>query len=73
VLLTLAAPGAAPLGIDSTGDTVFNIPASYLGAPALSLPLMSVQGLPLGLQAIGFMDRDAELFESAGWIDQVLR
>ena len=73
VMLTLAAPGAAPLGIDSTGDTVFNIPASYLGAPALSLPLMTVQGLPLGLQAIGFMDRDAELFESAGWIDQVLR
>ncbi len=73
VLLTLAAPGGAPLGIDATGDTVFNIPATYLGAPALSLPLMTVQGLPLGLQAIGFMDRDAELFESAGWIDQVLR
>jgi Asp-tRNA(Asn)/Glu-tRNA(Gln) amidotransferase A subunit family amidase len=61
------------MGIDATGDTVFNIPASYLGAPALSLPLLTVQGLPLGIQAIGFPDRDAELFESAGWIDQVLR
>jgi Asp-tRNA(Asn)/Glu-tRNA(Gln) amidotransferase A subunit family amidase len=73
VLLTLSAPGVAPAGIESTGDTVFNIPASYLGAPALSLPLLDVQGLPLGVQAIGFMDRDAELFESAGWIDRVLR
>jgi Asp-tRNA(Asn)/Glu-tRNA(Gln) amidotransferase A subunit family amidase len=73
LLLTLSAPGAAPMGIEATGDTVFNIPASYLGAPALSLPLLTVQGLPLGVQAIGFPDRDAELFESAGWIDQVLR
>ena len=72
LLITLSAPGAAPMGIESTGDTVFNIPASYLGAPAISLPVMSVEGLPLGLQLIGYIDMDAELFGAAGWIDQVL-
>ena len=47
---TLAAPGAAPVGLGSTGNPVFNVPASMLGIPALSLPVLSAEGLPLGLQ-----------------------
>ncbi|MBO0751229.1 MAG: amidase [Bradyrhizobiaceae bacterium] len=66
--ITLAAPGAAPLGIESTGDPVFNAPASLLGIPALSLPVLSDQGLPLGLQLMGFPHRDAALFATAAWV-----
>jgi Asp-tRNA(Asn)/Glu-tRNA(Gln) amidotransferase A subunit family amidase len=60
--ITLAASGPAPVGISSTGDPTFAIPGSLLGVPALSLPLLQVGGLPLGLQLLGFREKDAELF-----------
>jgi Asp-tRNA(Asn)/Glu-tRNA(Gln) amidotransferase A subunit family amidase len=60
--ITLAAPGAAPVGLGSTGNPVFNVPASMLGIPALSLPVLSAEGLPLGLQIIGFAGQDAGIF-----------
>jgi Asp-tRNA(Asn)/Glu-tRNA(Gln) amidotransferase A subunit family amidase len=66
--ITLAAPGAAPVGLHSTGDAIFNAPASMLGIPALSLPVLSDEGLPLGLQLMGFAHRDAALFGTAAWV-----
>jgi len=66
--ITLSAPGAAPPGLSSTGDPIFAVPASLLGVPAMSLPLLTVGGLPLGLQLIGFSGRDASLFGAAGWV-----
>lgn len=60
--ITLAANGAAPLGIESTGSPAFAAPSSLLGVPALSLPIIEDENLPLGLQAIGFEQRDADLF-----------
>jgi Asp-tRNA(Asn)/Glu-tRNA(Gln) amidotransferase A subunit family amidase len=60
--ITLAAPGVAPVGLGSTGNPVFNVPASMLGIPALSLPVLSAEGLPLGLQIMGFAGQDAGLF-----------
>jgi Asp-tRNA(Asn)/Glu-tRNA(Gln) amidotransferase A subunit family amidase len=63
--ITLAASGAAPVGIASTGNPAFAAPSSLLGVPALSLPLLEDEGLPLGLQALGFFQRDADLFECA--------
>ena len=59
--ITLAAPGPAPLGIASTGNAVFNQPASALRTPALSLPLLDVGGMPLGVQIIGYPHREREL------------
>jgi Asp-tRNA(Asn)/Glu-tRNA(Gln) amidotransferase A subunit family amidase len=64
----LAAPGAAPVGLDATGDPVFNVPASTLGAPVFTLPLMAVRGMPLGLQVMGFPGRDEALSAVARWI-----
>ena len=65
VCLTLAASGAAPIGLSSTGDPTFLVPSSLLGTPALSLPVLQSEGLPLGLQLIGFVDRDEGLFAGA--------
>jgi Asp-tRNA(Asn)/Glu-tRNA(Gln) amidotransferase A subunit family amidase len=66
--VTLGACGAAPLGLGSTGNTAMNVAASLLGCPALTLPLLQDEGLPLGLQLLGTTDRDAALFDVANWV-----
>jgi Asp-tRNA(Asn)/Glu-tRNA(Gln) amidotransferase A subunit family amidase len=43
-----------------------------LGVPALSLPVFKADGMPLGLQVIGFFNRDAEAFAAAGWVMSLL-
>ena len=68
--ITLAATGAAPVGLGWTGDPVMNIPASLLGVPALSLPLLQDEKLPLGLQLLGRKDEDADLMAVAEWVWQ---
>lgn len=68
--ITLAATGAAPVGLGWTGDPVMNIPASLLGIPALSLPLLEDENLPLGLQLLGRKDEDADLLAVAEWVWQ---
>ena len=65
--IALSATGAAPEWEDGTGNPQMNIPASLLGAPALSLPLLSCNGLPLGLQMIGAVGGDATLMALARW------
>ncbi len=68
--ITLAATGAAPVGLGWTGDPVMNIQASLLGVPALSLPLLRDEKLPLGLQLLGRKDEDADLMAVAEWVWQ---
>jgi Asp-tRNA(Asn)/Glu-tRNA(Gln) amidotransferase A subunit family amidase len=70
--ITLAAPNHAPEGLGSTGNPEFAVPASLLGVPALSLPLFEVNDMPLGLQVIGYFDRDADAFAIAGWLTSTL-
>jgi Asp-tRNA(Asn)/Glu-tRNA(Gln) amidotransferase A subunit family amidase len=71
--ITLAASGAAPVGLHSTGNPIFVVPASMLGIPAISLPVLADGGLPLGLQLMGFADRDAAVFSCAGGVLELLR
>jgi Asp-tRNA(Asn)/Glu-tRNA(Gln) amidotransferase A subunit family amidase len=68
--ITLGATGAAPIGLGWTGDPVFNVPASLLGAPAISLPLLFDQRMPLGLQIIGHPEQDAHVMAVAQWVWQ---
>ena len=68
VCVTLAAPAAAPVGIGWTGDPSFVVPASLLGTPAMSLPVLETENLPLGLQLIGFTNADAAMFAAAAAI-----
>lgn len=68
VCITLAASGAAPVGLKSSGDPIFLAAGSMLGVPALTLPVLRDQNLPLGLQIMGFRDADAAMFASAAAI-----
>jgi Asp-tRNA(Asn)/Glu-tRNA(Gln) amidotransferase A subunit family amidase len=67
-VITLPAPGGAPEGLNATGNPEFAVPASLLGVPALSLPLFMDGAMPLGLQVIGYRDRDADAFAIAAWL-----
>ena len=72
-LISVTAPGAAPVGLETTGNPVFVVPGSLLGLPGVSLPVLDDAGLPLGLQILGFPQADADLFALAGWIEGALR
>ena len=71
--VSLSAPGPAPAGLQSTGSPQFAVPSSLLGTPALSLPLFEVDGMPLGLQVLGFANDDAATFAAAAWLRDHLR
>ncbi len=65
-ILTPAAPGEAPRGLQSTGNPVFCTLWTYLGTPAITLPLLqSDAGLPLGVQLVGRRGGDARLLRTA--------
>ena len=66
--ITLSATGPAPVGLSSTGDPAFVVPGSMLGVPALNLPLLQVEGLPLGFQMLGYEHGDADLFARAAFV-----
>jgi Asp-tRNA(Asn)/Glu-tRNA(Gln) amidotransferase A subunit family amidase len=54
--------GAAPAGLESTGDPIMNLPWTQAGLPALNLPAgRDEQGLPLGLQIVGNWYKDESL------------
>jgi Asp-tRNA(Asn)/Glu-tRNA(Gln) amidotransferase A subunit family amidase len=72
-VVSVTAPGAAPIGLETTGNPIFVVPGSLLGAPGVTLPVLDDGGLPLGLQVLGFPQCDADLFGLAGWIDIALR
>lgn len=56
------APGAAPAGLDSTGDPVMNLPWTHAGLPSVTLPVsVNDVGLPLGLQVVGRWYQDEAL------------
>lgn len=68
-----AAIGPAPAGIASTGATVMNLPWSYAGMPALSLPAGKAKnGLPLGLQVVASTMADEQLLAWAEPLAEVL-
>lgn len=60
-VITPAAAGIAPIGLGATGTPAFNALWTYLGVPAISLPLLTVAGLPLGVQVVGLRHRDGDL------------
>ncbi len=68
-ILTPAAFGTAPKGLESTGDPAFCALWTLCGLPALNVPLMQgANGLPLGVQVVGARHRDAQLLRTARWL-----
>ena len=72
-VIALSATGVAPVGLSVNGSPAMNVPASLLGVPALSLPELSDQNLPLGLQVIGWQGGDDVVFSLANWIQRLNR
>ena len=72
VLITPAAPGLAPEGLQSTGDPVMNSPWTALGVPAISIP-MPVLGMPLGLQLVSESGADSALLALAAEVESLLQ
>ncbi|HET9736241.1 MAG TPA: amidase [Burkholderiales bacterium] len=68
-ILTPAAAGTAPLGLEATGDPAFCTLWTLCGMPAVTLPLMhGANGLPLGAQLVGPRGDDARLLCNARWL-----
>jgi amidase len=73
-LLTPAAIGEAPVGLESTGDPAFARIWTLLGTPCASLPLArGPAGLPLGVQVVGAPGRDGALVSACAWIVDAVR
>jgi Asp-tRNA(Asn)/Glu-tRNA(Gln) amidotransferase A subunit family amidase len=71
-ILCLSAAGPAPRGFETTGDPAFNSPWTYLGVPCVSLPRLTVEGLPLGVQLVGARGAEARLMRTARWLDDFM-
>ena len=72
-VLTLSAPGVAPLGLETQGMATFNRIWTALHVPAISLPGMRApNGLPIGLQLVQRRYEDAKLLQVASAVAQVL-
>lgn len=69
-ILCLSAAGPAPKGYTSTGNPIFNGLWTYLGTPCISLPLLTIDGMPLGVQLVGKRREEAKLLRTARWLEQ---
>lgn len=68
-IITPAAPGEAPLGLDTTGDPAFCTLWTFCGTPTISLPLLvGEHDLPIGVQLVGPVGDDARLLRTARWL-----
>lgn len=65
-IVTLAAPGEAPPGLDTTGNWVMNAMWTLLHAPCVAIPCHSgPNGLPVGVQIVGPRLSDARMLAIA--------
>jgi Asp-tRNA(Asn)/Glu-tRNA(Gln) amidotransferase A subunit family amidase len=69
-ILTPSTSGVADQGFKSTGSADFQKVWTYLGLPAISLPLLTGENdLPLGLQFIGNKFDDLRFLKTAKWLE----
>ena len=80
--ITLSCPGPAPIWIGDkdetnlaarpTGDPIFNFASSIIGAPCVTIPMLSVDNLPVGVQIIAQREQDAWATSLAKWIHETI-
>lgn len=69
VLVTPAAPGQAPAGLEWTGDPAFNFIWTSLHVPCVTVPAgEGPDGLPLGIQIVGREGEDRAVLAWAQWV-----
>lgn len=68
-----SALGPAPLGLDSTGDPIMNLPWTHSGLPSMNVPSgRAANGLPLGLQLAARFNADEWMLAWAVGIEAVV-
>ena len=73
ILLTLSAPGAAPNGLSSTGDPLYNRLWTLMGNPCVNVPAhLAEAGLPVGAQVIAAYGDDARALAAARFVEEAL-
>jgi Asp-tRNA(Asn)/Glu-tRNA(Gln) amidotransferase A subunit family amidase len=71
--LILPATVTAAPGLETTGDPRFNSLWSYCGLPTVNIPCsLSPDGLPLGLQLVGWPYSEGNLLAVAAWCERCL-
>lgn len=74
VIITQAAPGEAPQGLQSTGPAAFNIRYTLLGLPNITVPAgLGPAAMPIGLQVVARPGQDRALLSAAAFIEERLR
>ena len=69
VLLTASARGEAPVGLESTGDPVFNRNWTLLHVPCVTIPFgLGPNGMPVGVQLVARPGAHERLLSAAKWI-----
>ena len=72
-IITPAATGEAPKGLDDTGSPACCTLWTYLGLPAVTIPLFEgPNNLPIGVQIVGKRGNDARLLRTANWLAEHL-
>ena len=68
-VITPAATGEAPAGLESTGSPVFCTPWSLCGVPSISVPILQgSHGMPVGVQLTAAKGDDARLLRTVRWL-----
>ncbi|MFD0916295.1 amidase [Pseudahrensia aquimaris] len=71
ILIAPSAPGAAPEGLASTGNSVFNRPWTLLGMPCVNVPgTFDANAMPLGVQVIAPFGQDQKALQAAHWLEK---
>lgn len=72
-IVCLPACGIAPKSLETTGSAIFNGMWTYLGVPCITVPLLTIDGMPLGVQLVGERREEGRLLRTAQWLWQACR
>ncbi len=69
-ILVPSAGGAAPAGLEATGDPLYSRSWNLMRVPCVALPVARTQdNLPLGIQLLSRRGDDSRLLQVAGWVE----
>ena len=82
-MITLSSAGPAPLMDDpnakgepgithTTGLPAYNAWTSAIGCPAVTVPMLAVEGMPVGVQIVGRHDDDWRTTGIARWLQETV-